>query len=79
VPRAASWSAAALLRFSQSLIKLLLRWLKLPGFERAGENRQIRAIRVWFWIEPKKLKKGIALEGRFVKFHARFQTEGGEI
>ena len=77
--RVASWSAAALRRFSQSHIKLCLRWLKLPAFERVREIRQIRAIRVWFWIAPKNLKKDIALEGRFVKFHVRFQTEGGEI
>jgi hypothetical protein len=31
------------------------------------------------WIEPKNLKKGIALGGMFVMLHARFQTEGGEI
>src|SRR5208283_2473980 len=32
-------------------------------FKRVGENRQIRAIHVGFWIEPKNLKKDIALEG----------------
>jgi hypothetical protein len=30
-------------------------------------------------IEPKNLKKDIALEWLFGKLHARFQTEGGEI
>jgi hypothetical protein len=32
-----------------------------------------------FWIEPKNLKKDIALAGVFDKLRARFQTEGGEI
>jgi len=32
-----------------------------------------------FWIEPKNLKKDIALAEVFGKLHARFQTEGGEI
>jgi hypothetical protein len=31
------------------------------------------------WIEPKNLKKDIALGGMFVMLHARFQTESGEI
>jgi hypothetical protein len=30
-------------------------------------------------VEPKKLKKDIALAEVFGKFHVRFQTEGGEI
>jgi hypothetical protein len=34
---------------------------------------------LWRRVEQKNLKKGIALEGRFGKFHARFQTESGEI
>jgi hypothetical protein len=37
------------------------------------------SIRDPVWIEPKNLKKDIALEGVFGKLHARFQTEGGEI
>jgi hypothetical protein len=31
------------------------------------------------WIEPKNLKKDIALAGVFDTLHPRFQTEGGEI
>jgi hypothetical protein len=52
---------------------------------RAGDARTFRrffgkrkAFPGW-WIKPKNLKKGIALDEMSGRFHARFQTEGGEI
>jgi hypothetical protein len=52
------------------------------GFERVGMAWRFLSrcsIRDPVWIEPKNLKKDIALKRMFGKLHPRFQTEGGEI